>query len=255
MLSVLKGFVIAFSMYSKIPMPRVEWEQKNMKYALCFFPFVGLVIGALVYFWYGLCIHFEVSAVIRTAVMVCIPVILTGGIHVDGLLDTIDAISSNKPKEEKLRILSDPHAGAFAIIYCVIYFILMFAFAYEVTPFSIVIISLTFVLSRAMSAFSIVAFKMAKDTGLARTFSDMSAKIIVGITSLVYIFACIFLMMWYNIFIGGIAIAVAILTFLYYRYKSYKNFGGITGDLCGYFLQLCELIILICVVGGEIICF
>lgn len=255
MLSVLKGFVIAFSMYSKIPMPRIKWEDKNMKYALCFFPLVGAVIGALVYFWYYLCVQLEISVLIRTVVIVCLPVLITGGIHVDGLLDTIDAISSNKPREEKIKILSDPHAGAFAIIYCVIYFILMFAFATELTPVSIVIISITFILSRSMSAFSIVTFRMAKDSGLARTFSDSASKIIVGITSLIYILACFFLMMWYNIVIGSIAIVAALLVFLFYRYKSYKNFGGITGDLCGYFLQLCELIILICVVGGEIICF
>ena len=35
------------AMYSKIPMPRVEWNEKNMKYAMCFFPLVGVVTGLL----------------------------------------------------------------------------------------------------------------------------------------------------------------------------------------------------------------
>ena len=37
---LLKSCAIAFSMYSKIPMPRVDWNEKNMKYAMCFFPVV-----------------------------------------------------------------------------------------------------------------------------------------------------------------------------------------------------------------------
>ena len=43
------NFKVAFAMYSKIPMPRADWNKENMKYTFCFFPFIGLVIGALVY--------------------------------------------------------------------------------------------------------------------------------------------------------------------------------------------------------------
>ena len=46
---LLESCVIAISMYSKIPMPRVEWKEKNMKYAMCFFPLVGCVNGILVF--------------------------------------------------------------------------------------------------------------------------------------------------------------------------------------------------------------
>ena len=45
MKTVFSSLVIAFSMYSKIPMPRVEWTEENRKYAICFFPLVGLVTG------------------------------------------------------------------------------------------------------------------------------------------------------------------------------------------------------------------
>ncbi|MDE6738305.1 MAG: adenosylcobinamide-GDP ribazoletransferase, partial [Lachnospiraceae bacterium] len=51
MKSIINSFIIAVAMYSKIPMPKVEWNQKNMKYVLCFFPVIGLVIGALLYGW------------------------------------------------------------------------------------------------------------------------------------------------------------------------------------------------------------
>ena len=44
----LESLIVAFSMYSKIPMPKVEWNDKNMKYAMCFFPVIGVVIGVCV---------------------------------------------------------------------------------------------------------------------------------------------------------------------------------------------------------------
>ena len=46
-MSVIKSFFIAFSIYSKIPVPQFAWNEKNMRYALCAFPLVGLLCGAL----------------------------------------------------------------------------------------------------------------------------------------------------------------------------------------------------------------
>ena len=44
---LLNAMIIAIAMYSKIPMPRVDWNEKNMRYAMCFFPLVGVIIGVL----------------------------------------------------------------------------------------------------------------------------------------------------------------------------------------------------------------
>ena len=89
-------------MYSKIPMPPADWEKENMKYALCFFPWVGLVIGAVstVLFW--LLEKIGAGNVFRAAVLTAVPVLVTGGIHLDGYLDTMDALSSWREKQRRL---------------------------------------------------------------------------------------------------------------------------------------------------------
>ena len=48
-MSIIKSLVIAFSMYSKIPMPHLELDEKDMKYVMGFFPLIGLITGTLVY--------------------------------------------------------------------------------------------------------------------------------------------------------------------------------------------------------------
>ena len=45
----LEPMIIAFSMYSKIPMPRIEWNKENMIYTMCFFPLIGVATGAIIY--------------------------------------------------------------------------------------------------------------------------------------------------------------------------------------------------------------
>lgn len=255
MKSIVQSFIIAFSMYSKIPMPRDNWEEKNLRYAMCFFPFVGAVIGVILYFCYYLANEISISRVITTAVLVVIPTLITGGIHMDGFLDTVDALSSNQSKENKLRILSDPHAGAFAIIFCVIYYLITISFWYEISAKSILIISIGFVLSRSLSALSVVNFKKAKSTGLAHTFSNTAIRRTVSIVNIIILILCASSMLLINPILGTIALGSAFLAFIYYRYVAYKNFGGTTGDLCGYFLQLCELLMLIFVVGGDLLWF
>lgn len=92
-------------MYSKIPMPPADWEKENMKYALCFFPWVGLAVGAVsaVLFW--LLQQIGAGSMLRAAVLTAVPVLVTGGIHLDGYLDTMDALSSWREKQRRLEIL------------------------------------------------------------------------------------------------------------------------------------------------------
>ena len=240
---------IAFSMYSKIPMPHTDWNEKNMRYAMCFFPLVGTVIGFLYYLWFNISITLGINDILRSAVYVVIPVLVTGGIHVDGFVDTMDAYNSYQSIERKLEILKDSHIGAFALISCITYFIINFGAVSEIRCVtSVMIIALGFMLSRAFSALAVVKFKSAKDSGLARTFKDSSQKKTVMITMILYIILISLAMICINLYEGIGAVAAAVLTFIYYKNMSYKKFGGITGDLAGFFLQLCELFIILAVV-------
>ena len=115
-MQIIKSMIIAFSMYSKIPMPQFEWKDEDMKYVLCFFPWVGVVIGGLVYLWKMICDRFEIGILCYTLVGTALPLLITGGFHVDGFMDTMDAFHSYQPREKKLEILKDSHIGAFAVI-------------------------------------------------------------------------------------------------------------------------------------------
>lgn len=247
------SFKIAFSMYSKIPMPASDWKKENMRYIMCFFPLIGVIIGGVVWLWgfYGR--YLTESRGFYAMIFVMIPVFLTGGIHLDGLLDTSDAIHSYQPRERKLEILKDSHAGAFAIITAVVYFFLYYGMYHEIALQSLPVVCIGFVLSRALGSFSIASFPMAKNTGLAATFSDGAQKNCVRIVSCVYVILCVCAMLAYNPVIGACAVTGAALEYWYYYKMSMKEFGGITGDLAGFHMQICELVIAFSCVIGEII--
>jgi len=114
-------------MYSKIPMPHLNLEEKDMRYVMGFFPLVGLVLGACQFIWYKLSVFLGVPNVSRALIFLVLPVIVTGGIHVDGYMDTSDAIHSYGDREKKLSILKDSHIGAFAVIRLLVYSAVYFA--------------------------------------------------------------------------------------------------------------------------------
>ena len=77
-----------------------------MKYALCFFPAVGVFCTGALWLWYALCCTLGVSGVLFAAVAAALPLLITGGIHMDGFMDTVDALSSHQSKERKLEIMN-----------------------------------------------------------------------------------------------------------------------------------------------------
>ena len=252
-MNLLRSCLIAFSMYSKIPVPETAWTKENMKYALCFFPFIGVVIGGCLILWHGIAEYLRIGTNLHTVVFLLIPVLITGGIHLDGFFDTADALSSYKSAKEKREILKDPHVGAFAVIAGIGYFLLSFGIWSEAATREIQVLAIGFVLSRALSGFAVVTFSKAQNTGLAATFSEMSVTRTVQVTMLLYIGLCSLGMVWLRPVTGLAGLFGAGLTFLYYRRMSYQKFGGITGDLAGFFLQICELAMALCAVGTALL--
>ena len=160
-------------MYSKIPMPRVEWNEKNMRYAICFFPAVGVLCGAALWLWAVLAQATGMSGVLFAAIAACLPILVTGGIHMDGYLDTVDALSSHQTCEKKLAIMKDANCGAFAVIYGGVYLLAYAGFAYEVFAAGhILLICPLFVLSRALSGLCAVNLPNARKSGMLCAFTS-----------------------------------------------------------------------------------
>ncbi|MBR3771276.1 MAG: adenosylcobinamide-GDP ribazoletransferase [Clostridium sp.] len=238
---MIQSCIVAFSMYSKIPMPKIAWDKKSLRYALCFFPLVGAVIGAVMYLAYIFMEYAQFGNLFMACILTLIPVLITGGIHLDGYLDTIDALSSYADREKKLEILKDSNSGAFAIIYGMVYFIACIAVWSEWDKSLLPYLCISYVMSRTVSAFSVASFPLAKNTGLAATFQDAAHKRTVRIVMAVYFVILAAALCIMDIRYGAAVILINLAAFALH-YRICKNtFGGITGDLAGFFLQICEL--------------
>lgn len=243
---LLESLIIAFSTYSRIPMPKVDFNDENMKLTICFFPLIGFAVGGLSWIWMAAALACGFGTILRAAVLTLIPLLVTGGIHMDGLLDTADAMSSWKSREERLEIMKDSHSGAFAVIWCGAYLLASFGIMSELILSDMPLLMLTYVISRTLSGIALLKFPKAKKTGLLKTFSDKAMNdkgariLIIELT----VFAAGMLVAAVSggtLIKGFVTLGIGALGFaLYYRLTK-KTFGGITGDLAGCFLCLEEL--------------
>lgn len=238
---MLRSFIAAFSMYSRIPMPRIEWSESAVKYAMCFFPAVGIAVGAALFAAAYIMRRLGAGDILYSAVMTAIPVTLTGGIHMDGFIDVSDANASFGSREKRLEIMKDPNVGAFALIRTAVYFMLAFGIWSETAAADVPVIALGCVLSRTLSALSVITFPLAKGTGLAAMFSGAADKRRNAAALLCWLTLCAAMAIAADPVRGAAMFTAAGAVFLAYRITSVKRYGGITGDLAGWFLQLCEL--------------
>lgn len=241
-------------MYSKLPMPHTEWNEEDMRYVMCFFPWIGVVVGVLIY---GVFLVWQWAEPVRNLpirvfalIASVIPILVTGGIHMDGYIDTSDALASYGTREKKLEILKDSHIGAFAAIRLAVLMILTVAGfgCLKGSAQDFLLLGTGYFLSRTCSAIALLTVKGAKREGTLYTFAHAAQRYIVLSILFLYLAAglsvCIFMCGdgWLT---GGCGLYTALggaFTAAYYIHMAKKQFGGLTGDLAGWFVTVFELV-------------
>ncbi len=240
MKAMLQTIAVAFSMFSAVPMPQFPWDEKNMRYALCCFPLVGVLIGGLGWLWWLVCGWLCFPALVRGAGLCLLPLWVTGGLHMDGYCDTHDALASHAGLEKRQEILQDPHIGAFGVLRLAAYLLASLALWTTLPEYAAGPLWLSFVLSRSLSGLAVATFPLARGSGLAYTFAAAADKRRVACALRVLSAALGLGLCWFRL--RGLAMVLAaLLVYANYRRRSERDFGGLSGDLAGWFLQRAEL--------------
>lgn len=251
----METIAVAFAMFSAIPVPQPTWNEKNMRYVMCAFPLVGVVCALAYALWSAVCGIWPVPEWLRAAGYCLAPVLITGGIHLDGYADTCDALASYAEPARKQEILKDPHCGAFALIRVCSYFVAYFALCASLLMDrnTLICLGLGFVLERALSGWAVATLPIAKNTGLVHTFATTADKTTVRRVLAVLAALLCLALMGIGGFAGAAMVAAALLVLWRYRTVAQKQFGGISGDLAGWFLQKTELWMLAALVVCRIV--
>lgn len=252
----MEELIITFSMYSILPTPHLEWRERNMRLTMGLFPLVGVAIAAGLAGIGFLHQQLAVPGLAVTAFLLTIwPVIISGGLHLDGFADTADALGSHRDRETKLKIMKDPHAGPFAVISCILVLLLQFSswndLLVTLSGASLAAswriwlqLALIPVLSRVLAGLGVCLLPPARPDGLVKIFRERLAP---GVIWLLAGEGLLVAAVWIglNPLAGLISLLAAMLASLGCGWMSLKIFGGTTGDLTGFSLVICETVLLL----------
>ena len=213
-------------------------------------PIVGIIFGLFWLIGFEVLGGLNVSSTLRGFMMTVLTLMLTGGLHLDGLMDTSDAIFSHRDRRTRLRILSDTHAGSFAVMSCVILIMaktLLFSelFTLSPNPYSLTPnpyplspnpSPLIPIFSRLGMGILLTDMPFAKNDGLAATMGSSRKR------SDNFVFAVMFLLL--SLVSCRVIPVTFILCLIFHVIICLRIFGGITGDLLGAFVELSEVIML-----------
>ncbi|MFN4228076.1 MAG: adenosylcobinamide-GDP ribazoletransferase [Candidatus Ratteibacteria bacterium] len=219
--------------------PLGKTDEESLKNSIIFFPFVGVLIGTLAYLFYFSVNKFFPNE-ISSFLLIVFLIILTGGIHLDGFIDTVDGFIGGKNKEEILKIMEDPKMGGFSAIFLFSLLFLKFLIIKNISDLKI-----SLIISCLLSRYSVCYFsyfsKPSKDYGLSKIFFE-SKKFSNFLVSTIFTFTILFLFLKLYSFI---LFCINILFFQILNFYFRKKIGGITGDIFGFNIEITELFNLI----------
>ena len=234
---IFKRFIIMIQFFTSIPVPvNLDCDEKDYGKGLVFAPVVGLLLGFLIYLVYKVLSPFF-SANIISAFLIVVYIVLTGGLHLDGLGDTFDGLYSNRPKDKILEIMRDSRVGTNAVLALISIILLNFVLLAGLNAKSLMLetVLLFPVAGRIGSLMGAgISVYARKNEGLGKSFIDHCGKkeMFFG-ASLSFVIFTIILGFKGLLMAFVLMITACLITKVFTR-----KIGGATGDILG---AVCEL--------------
>jgi adenosylcobinamide-GDP ribazoletransferase len=246
---IFKHFVIAWQFLTVIPISkRFESSPSDLSRSMAYFPLVGFILGVILWIsWKGLASIFPVAVV--DLLLIAILVVLSGGIHLDGLADTVDGLWGGSDREQALKIMREPCIGAYGMIALVLVLMAKYL-ALTHLPHSLkgqVLLGMPAVGRWAMVVVSSFSEYARSGPGLARPFIEhLSWRQVAGssLASVLILFLTLGIPGFIFFAILGL---VSFLCLWYFRMK----LGGVTGDCLGAVGELVEVTFLLSVLALQ----
>jgi len=238
----MKSFLAALQFLTIIPVKVKSLDERTLSRGVMYFPVVGFILG-LILSGIDYALHsINFNPILSSTLLVIALIVITGGMHLDGVADTADGFFSGKTRDEKLKIMRDPSTGAMGAISLISIIILKIALIYSIIPDSRAIaLILMLVLSRWAMVFCMYIFPYARTDGKANVFINgmkQNTLIIATLTAIALV-----------LFVKGmpgviLIIEIALVTALFGKW-AVKKIGGITGDTLGALAELSEIAVLL----------
>jgi adenosylcobinamide-GDP ribazoletransferase len=233
----MKPFWIALSTLTLFPAPVKNWDRRDLKASLVFYPLIGAALGFLLFLNHLWPLPASVEALFALVTWIGV----TRAFHLDGLADCLDGWLGGRTPAQKHRIMKDPSIGTYGTVG--LFLVLLSKYIFLQLLFSKPGASawLLFIPLAARWSVVLACFRhppRSKYKGLASAFF--------GLPPLLFIFSCLFLIpgfFWLPWAWSGI-LAVTVGFNFFWTFLSRRQIGDLTGDGLGALIELTETALL-----------
>lgn len=237
----MNSFLIGLQFLTRIHLVRqTVWTAEDFGRSTRFFPLVGLVLGICYALAAWLLLYAFGMRSLTAALLLILPLLLTGGLHADGFMDTADGVFSGRERVRKLEIMKDSRVGAFGVVSFVMLMFVQFALLSDMAwPLLVPALFVMPIIGRLAMVLAVACFPYAREDGMGKTFADMADRSTVVIAALT---TAVLVLPW-----GMLATAALVLGTLFALFfcRTMTNIlGGVTGDVYGAATVLTETLVL-----------
>lgn len=247
----MKRFISILQFMTRIPINIDTGFDEDFHKTLYYFPLVGFVLGVIT-FLIGLVSTKIFDPFISSIIITLSGVILTGGLHIDGLGDTFDALYSYRDKEKMLEIMKDSRLGTNSLLAVLFLVLLKVGFIHSLINSGLLwFIIFMPVVSRLGVLTITYKTKTPREKGMGNLFIGKCTMnmIITGTTYTILLISIIskFIFFAKSITIIKIISSIAIVFLFVNLFKKhvYRKIDGVTGDILGCTIELSEVLYLI----------
>jgi adenosylcobinamide-GDP ribazoletransferase len=235
---------VAFGLMTTLPVRLPDdWSAGDSGRASVWYPLVGLVIGTLTWLaWKGAMVAFP--PLVAGVVTLIVWVVLTGGLHLDGLADCCDGLLASTSVERRLEIMKDPHMGAFGVIGLILVLLLKAATLASLTPQS----SFGILLAASLARWCILPaglLPLARPSGMGADFAlGLRRSFIVWGAIIPLVIAILLGTRGVLSTLIGLGAAALVL------WVAKSRIDGVTGDVFGLVIEIVEVVVLLAFLVG-----
>ena len=230
---------MAMGLYTSIP-GFARWHEDCQGWLATMLPLIGVLLGLL---WWGIAeaAHALLPQLLAAVCVTLAIPLLTGFLHLDGYMDVSDALLSRRPREDKLRILKDPHTGAFAVISLLALFLLLLGAADGLLSGGLPLAAIIFlpIVSRSLAGWAMMSLTPISQSGYGRMSYEAATKgrRVFTLACLILSTACAFVFRWQS----GVACIIAACAFALACWRAVRALGGMNGDVAGWSICWAEV--------------
>lgn len=244
----MNAFFTALAFLTRLPVP-VRMDSQDWNKSASYYPLVGLVIGVLLALS-NEALSLLFPPLVRGVLVTAGWVFLTGGLHMDGLMDTTDGMASNRDREQTLSIMKDSRVGAMGVLAGILLLgIKASTLAYLDPAFAPLLIAP--VAARTGMTAAIVFFPYVREDGIGLGLREGLSPFRLGFALVSGLAVIVFMAGWWTLLVlAGTVLVIALIAWMVLR-----RLGGLTGDVYGCMAESVEAAILLlwlAAVGGPV---